>query len=160
MAKKQETKVQREIRQAIEDEFGGFWFKVHGGQFQRSGIPDLLGCLYGFYIAIEVKYGLGTTSKSQRVVLRLIRQAGGMGFVSKSADHSLHRIRKFLIDNGTITKDEAVQIAERGRKVRMARRRGRRLIHGAGDWKDHCLVRSNGKALEKKRHKVRTRSHT
>ena len=159
MAKKAETKVQRKIRQDIEDEFGGFWFKVHGGQYQRAGIPDLLGCLYGFYIGIEVKHGIGKTTKIQRVTLRLIRQAGGLGFTTRSSEHALSRIRKFLISNGTITKDQAIQIAEAGRKVRNARRRGRRLIHGAGDWKDYCFVRSNGKALAKKRRKNSTRRH-
>lgn len=55
MTKKQETGLQRRIRSALELSVGGFWFKVHGGPFQRSGIGDLLGCVCGLYINLEVK---------------------------------------------------------------------------------------------------------
>ena len=35
--------------------YGGFYIKIHGGMFQRAGIPDIIGVRKGRFIAIEVK---------------------------------------------------------------------------------------------------------
>lgn len=44
MAKQPESKVVNAITQYV-SECGGYSFKIHGGPFQRSGEPDLLGWL-------------------------------------------------------------------------------------------------------------------
>lgn len=32
-----------------------WWLKVHGGPYQRSGVPDLLICFWGRFVAVELK---------------------------------------------------------------------------------------------------------
>lgn len=62
----------------------GAWFlKTWGGGFQRSGIPDLLICYKGKFIGIELKAEKGKVSELQNRELRLIRDAGGMGFIAR-----------------------------------------------------------------------------
>jgi len=61
---------------------GGFWFKVHGNAIQMSGIPDIIGCYRGHFIAMEVKLPRRLiVSKRQRLILRRIRRAGGTSIV-------------------------------------------------------------------------------
>jgi Holliday junction resolvase len=55
---------------------------VHGSLY-AVGIPDILGCLNGRFIAIEVKRPKATPRKIQKVTLRKIERAGGVtGYAS------------------------------------------------------------------------------
>jgi Holliday junction resolvase len=60
---------------------GAWVFKVAGGGFQRSGIPDLLCCLNGKFLAIEVKAERGKPSDLQLWNIEKIRQSGGVACV-------------------------------------------------------------------------------
>lgn len=79
MTKKTESRLQRRIRDALEWCFpNSFWFKVHGGPFQRAGIPDLLGCVNGVYFALEIKVkDKGELSAIQVDTIERINNAGG-----------------------------------------------------------------------------------
>ena len=55
MASKPETKVVKKILEMLEDSFPGFYFKTHGGLYQRIGLPDIMGVHRGRLIGIEVK---------------------------------------------------------------------------------------------------------
>lgn len=55
MAKQRESRRQRKIRQALEKEVGGYWWKQHGGPFTPAGLPDLIGCCESLFFGIEVK---------------------------------------------------------------------------------------------------------
>lgn len=58
------------------------WFvKVWGGGFQRSGIPDLICCVNGVFIAVELKGGDGRVSELQKMNIRQINEAGGIGLI-------------------------------------------------------------------------------
>ncbi len=50
-----ETAVVKAIKRKLEKTFGGKWVKIHGGPHQVSGVSDLVGCLRGRFIALEVK---------------------------------------------------------------------------------------------------------
>ena len=52
----------------------------------KNGTPDVLACLNGRFIGIEVKKPGGKPSPLQRVQLRKIREAGGVGFTSDNLD--------------------------------------------------------------------------
>ena len=52
----------------------------------KNGTPDVLGCLNGLFIGIEVKKPGGKPSPLQRVQLRKIREAGGIAFTAESLD--------------------------------------------------------------------------
>lgn len=59
------------------------WFIKYwgGGGFTRSGIPDLLVCINGFFVGIEVKADRGRPSDLQLRQLRQIRKAGGIAIL-------------------------------------------------------------------------------
>ena len=57
---------------------GSWWLKVHGGPFQKTGVPDILGCYRGRFFAFEVKAPDGRTSAKQDHEIQRIRDAGGV----------------------------------------------------------------------------------
>jgi hypothetical protein len=59
----------------------GWFFKVWGGGYQRSGIPDLLMCVNGFFVAVELKAQGGTTSELQKLNTARINAANGIGII-------------------------------------------------------------------------------
>lgn len=61
----------------------GAWFIKYwgGGQFTRSGIPDILCCVHGNFVALELKAQNGSPSELQLHVINEIRKSGGFAFV-------------------------------------------------------------------------------
>lgn len=61
----------------------GCWFiKYWGGaKFTKSGIPDLLICVNGHFVAVELKAEKGKTSSLQFYQLNQINKSGGIGIV-------------------------------------------------------------------------------
>lgn len=66
----------------------GAWFIKYwgGGQFTKAGIPDLLVCYNGKFIAIELKASNGKPSLLQIITLEKIRNAAGYGFLLYPSD--------------------------------------------------------------------------
>lgn len=67
------------------------WFiKYWGGaKYTKSGIPDILVCLNGFFLAIEVKAPNGKPSYLQLKNIQLIRKANGVGVILYPKDYDL-----------------------------------------------------------------------
>lgn len=64
---------------------GGIWFKIH--DLLTSGIPDVVGCYYGRFIAIEFKAPGKKPNPLQKFILDKINQFGGIGiYVDNVAD--------------------------------------------------------------------------
>lgn len=59
----------------------GWFFKVWGGGFQKSGIPDLLLCAGGLFIAVELKATGGKADALQKMNIAAINRAGGIGII-------------------------------------------------------------------------------
>ncbi len=59
----------------------GWFFKVWGGGYQKAGIPDLLMCVNGFFIAVELKASQGTASELQKLNTERINAANGIGII-------------------------------------------------------------------------------
>lgn len=99
MAKKSESHLQLRIQKAVRREFDCWGFKVAGGPFQPSGIPDLLFCIEGIFFAFEVKMPLsGKLSKIQELTLERIRKNGkGQAHVVTSPDETVDIIRRALV---------------------------------------------------------------
>lgn len=57
-----------------------FAFKEHGGLYGTSGIPDIIVCYKGKFLAFEVKTEKGKLSKLQEMAIAKIRKANGMAF--------------------------------------------------------------------------------
>lgn len=97
MAKKPESRLQRRIRDRLEKEVGGWWFKVWGGPFQAAGIPDLLGCVDGIFFAFEVKMPGETPSELQKLVMRDMKRKGGaVVAVVETPEEALEIVREHL----------------------------------------------------------------
>lgn len=60
-----------------------FAFKVHGGPNQMAGLPDILACVDGIFVGLEVKVPgkRHNTSLKQKRVHQLIGESGGLAFV-------------------------------------------------------------------------------
>jgi hypothetical protein len=61
---------------ALERELGGYWVKIHGNEFQRAGLPDIMGSCEGLFFGLEVKLEGGDYEPIQREEARLIKIKG------------------------------------------------------------------------------------
>ena len=57
----------------------GWYTKIWGGGFQKSGIPDLICCVNGIMLAVEVKASNGRPSELQKLNISRINKSGGIG---------------------------------------------------------------------------------
>ena len=63
-----------------------FFWKEHGGQYGTAGIPDIIVCHKGRFIALEAKVGKNKTTKLQAATIDQIRKAGGTAAVVYSVE--------------------------------------------------------------------------
>lgn len=62
---------------------GVYCLRTHGSSFQLRGTPDILGCAFGVFFAIEAKRTKREKpSEAQKYVLGKFKSAGGKTFVS------------------------------------------------------------------------------
>lgn len=81
MAKQAEGKLSTKIMAAWRD-MGGWCFKVHGSEFQPSGIPDICGVFMGWSVWCESKMPGNKPSMIQWKKIRDLRRAGALVIVS------------------------------------------------------------------------------
>ena len=65
----------------INKPYRGWFIKVWGGGMQKAGIPDLLLCVNGFFIAVEIKSKFGKLSTLQKINLSKINWSNGIAIV-------------------------------------------------------------------------------
>lgn len=81
-----EKKVENQIKRYL-DKLGAYYLKVHGSAFQPAGTPDILACVNGRFVAIEVKRANGgVVSELQKAKLKHIKNSGGVAIVARSLD--------------------------------------------------------------------------
>ncbi|ESK65296.1 VRR-NUC domain-containing protein [Abiotrophia defectiva] len=77
-----EKKVENEIKKYL-DHIGAYHIKIHGSAFMPAGTPDILACVKGVFVGIEVKKPKGgRVSDLQKLKIKQIEQAGGIGIVA------------------------------------------------------------------------------
>ena len=59
---------------------GCFAWKTHGGMYGVAGMPDIIICLNGRFVAMEVKTPTGKLTKIQESTLRKINDAKGYAY--------------------------------------------------------------------------------
>jgi hypothetical protein len=99
VTKAPESKLQEKIRKALVNKYpDSVWWKIHGGPMQRRGIPDIVGCIDGCFIAVEVKVPgrENTLTVIQQDTLDQISASGGLAFMSSSVEHTLETIKEYL----------------------------------------------------------------
>lgn len=78
-----ESVLVRKIIKKLREDYGGFWFKVHGGPYQKAGLPDVIGCLEGQFYGFEVKRpGRKATLLQQKTMEEIARQGGVCSTIS------------------------------------------------------------------------------
>jgi Holliday junction resolvase len=82
MATGPEGKVKAAVRKLL-DRLGIYHFMPPGMGLGRSGIPDIIGCYQGRFIAIECKAGKGKVTALQQRELEWINDVGGFTFVAR-----------------------------------------------------------------------------
>lgn len=87
MASNPETLFQNKVLRFLEEQ-GGYWHKVHVSSFSSAGIPDIIGCYKGRFVALELKRpdGKGRVSELQKYHIEKINEAGGYAAVISSIE--------------------------------------------------------------------------
>jgi hypothetical protein len=67
-----------------------FYFKEHGGRFGTSGIPDIICCFHGRFIAFEVKTQSGKLTKIQEITIQRINDAKGKAYKVTSLEEVIN----------------------------------------------------------------------
>lgn len=94
MAKKKESRLQLKIRKALQKECGGIWVKIHGGPFQRSGLPDLDGMVDTFSFRFEVKVPLeGKPTDLQLETLHDYRAEGCIACIVETPEQAISLVK-------------------------------------------------------------------
>ena len=93
MAQTPEAKVKARVRKIL-DEMGIYHFMPPANGFGRAGIPDIVGCYAGRFVAFECKAGKGKTTALQDRELEKIRTAKGLAFVIN--EDNVEQIKELL----------------------------------------------------------------
>jgi Holliday junction resolvase len=80
-----EKHIENQIKRYL-DQQGVWYMKVHGGMYQKAGVPDILCCIDGRFVGIEVKRPGGVISPLQQLNIDDINRQGGIAFVAYSVE--------------------------------------------------------------------------
>lgn len=76
----EEKNFEKHIRNYLSS-IGGWSVKFFANSYTTRGIPDLLCCVNGKFLGIEVKATNGRPSKLQEITIEQIKNAGGYGII-------------------------------------------------------------------------------
>jgi Holliday junction resolvase len=93
MALTPEAKVKARVKKIL-DEMGIYHFSPVQNGMGRAGIPDIIGCYAGRFVAFECKAGKGKTTALQDRELENIRKAKGLAFVIN--EENVEQIKELL----------------------------------------------------------------
>lgn len=65
-----------------------FAWKTHGGMYGTAGIPDIIACVGGRFVALEVKQPGGKPTRLQEITLGKVRASGGIAAVVTSMEEA------------------------------------------------------------------------
>lgn len=76
----QEKQYENKIKSLLKD--NNAWFvKFFANRMTKTGVPDILACVNGYFVGIEVKAQNGHPSELQLYNVRKIRESGGFAFI-------------------------------------------------------------------------------
>ena len=85
-----EVKVKKKVREVLDD-FDVYYFFPPANGYGRAGIPDVICCVLGRFLAIECKAGKGKLTALQEREIEKIEQAGGVTFVAR--EHNIEELK-------------------------------------------------------------------
>ena len=97
---KKERNIQSEIMTFLKGDkrkgvkgVGGWWLNFHGGSvYMPRGIPDIIGCYHGRFVAFEVKRPGETPTAIQIFTIKSLRSSGAVA----SVVYSIEDVRETL----------------------------------------------------------------
>jgi hypothetical protein len=75
-----EKKVKDKVKKVL-DKLGCYYFFPATGGFGRSGVPDIIICFKGHFVAIECKAGDNKPTALQEMNMKKIKESGGDAIV-------------------------------------------------------------------------------
>lgn len=87
----QEKNFENKIKAFLKEQ--GAWFIKYwaGSKFTKDGIPDILACINGYFVAIEVKAQNGKPSELQKYHVKKINEAHGFAVILYPQDWELFK---------------------------------------------------------------------
>jgi Holliday junction resolvase len=101
-----EKKVKAEVVKVLKS-FGAYYFYPVTGGYGASGVPDIVGCYYGNFFAVECKAGKGKTTALQEKNIANIYAAGGTALVVN--EDNIEDVRDLLISMGSVEIHKALE---------------------------------------------------
>lgn len=81
-------------------EQGCYHFKFFANSYTKRGIPDLIACVNGYFVGIEVKAENGKPSDLQLYNIKKIQESGGIGLVLYPKDFEDFKDLVFKLKEG------------------------------------------------------------
>ena len=96
MASKPESSLVDKMMTFLSNNYPGFYFNCHGGMYQMTGLPDIIGIYNGRMIAIEAKMPgkENELTKKQKLVIRRINLYGGVAFMATSVNQIKQKLEE------------------------------------------------------------------
>lgn len=90
-----EKTIENKIKEYLFKE-GVYYFKVHGSKFMLPGIPDIVCCVNGFFLGIEVKAPgkLYNQSEEQKIHEENIKNANGIYLLTDNLEDVISVVSK------------------------------------------------------------------
>lgn len=94
-----EKNFENKIKNYLESQ--NVWFvKFFANAYTKKGIPDILACVNGYFLAIEVKASNGTPSELQKYHIKKINKSNGCAIVLYPKDFEIfEKIIKSMLED-------------------------------------------------------------
>lgn len=76
-----EKQFENKVKKYLDSLPNTWHFKYWAGPYSKSGIPDIIACINGRFVAIELKATNGKPSKLQVYNIDKINKSGGIGYI-------------------------------------------------------------------------------
>jgi len=118
MARKPEAKVKDKLKIWLKKTWPDlWWFMPPSGRFSRKGVSDMLLCIRGLFVTIEVKATKDQDpSPMQNDEIRLVSKAGGIVCVLRSFDEVKLQKLKRLVNERADYLEKAIQAQKEHRR--------------------------------------------
>lgn len=113
----EEKRFENKIKKYLSDN-GSFYVKFFANQMTKKGIPDILSCINGYFVAVEVKAENGRPSELQKHQIKKINSVGGIGLILYPQDFEIFKklVNYLNVDKYSAARLCAEEINERGMK--------------------------------------------
>lgn len=76
----QEKTFENKVKKFLDSQ-GAWYVKFFANSYTKSGIPDILACVNGYFVGVEVKAPNGVPSELQKYNVQKIRESNGFAVI-------------------------------------------------------------------------------